>query len=105
MTLFTKSVVCRYPQQRGGLTPKLASYVDDISGAFAHMKSFGRALDLHRYMCETGASLTLVFNPQPKKTPLLARKQVILGRLYDSISRRVRTTSTYEETAEILRES
>ena len=91
MALFAKSVVSRYPQERGGPTPNLSSYVDDIFGGFPHIEALSRALDLRRYICETGTSLTLVFNLKPTKTPLPARKQVILGRLYDSIARRVRT--------------
>ena len=35
--------------------------------------------------------MTFVFNLAPTKTPLPARKQVILGCLYDSVERRVRT--------------
>ena len=81
----------RYSQERGGPQPKLGSYVDDIFGGFPRCESFGRALDLRRYLCYTGASVTLIFNLKPSKTPLPARKQVILGRLYNSTTRRVRT--------------
>ena len=91
VALLAKSFVARYPQERGGLGPKLGSYVDDIYGGFPFNQSLGRALDLRRYICETGADLTLFFNMKPSKTPLPARKQVILGRLYDSVFQRVRT--------------
>ena len=37
--------------------------------------------------------MTFVFNLKPTKTPLPARKQVILGCLYDSVERRVRTSA------------
>ena len=42
-------------------------------------------------ICETGPLLTLKFNLKPSKTPLPARKQIIQGRLYNSVVRRVRT--------------
>ena len=91
VALFAKSVAARYPKERDGPTPNLTSYVDDIFGGFPHVEALSKALDLRRYICETGTSLTLVFNLKPSKTPLPARKQVILGRLYDSNARRVRT--------------
>ena len=91
VALLAKSIVVRYPQERGGVQPKLGTYVDDIFGGLPYSNSLGRALDLRRYICETGSSLTLVFNLKPEKTPLPARKQLILGRLYDSVTRKVRT--------------
>ena len=66
--------------------------MDDIFGGFPHVDLLSKALDLRRYICETGTTLTMVFNMKPTKTPMPARKQVILGRLYDSTTRRVRTS-------------
>ena len=56
-----------------------------------YCESLSKGLHLRRYICDTGTSLTLVFNMKPAKTPLPAKKQIILGRLYNSISRRVCT--------------
>ena len=81
----------RFPNERGGSAPSLSSYVDDVFGGFPHDESLGRALELRRYLCEKGSSLTLNFHSKLSKTPLPARRQIILGRLYDSVARRVRT--------------
>ena len=42
-------------------------------------------------MCATERSLTLNFNLKPTKTPLPAKTQVILGRKFDSSTRRITT--------------
>ena len=42
-------------------------------------------------MCSVGDVLTVKFNPKPEKTPLPATRQVILGRSYDSTTKRVNT--------------
>ena len=34
VTLFAQSVVVRFPEEKGGAKPQLASYVDDIFGGF-----------------------------------------------------------------------
>ena len=85
VTLFVKSVAARYPQERGEPAPNLSSYVYDIFGGLPHVDLLSKALDLRRYICETGTLLTLEFNLKPSKTPLPARKQMILGRLYNSL--------------------
>ena len=95
--MFAKSAASRYATERNRLAPKLASYVDDIFGGFPHNKSLGLALHFRRYLVSTGASLTFIFNPKPTKTPLPARKQVILGCLYDSVARRIRTAQEKRE--------
>ena len=91
MALFAKSASVRYSTDRECPAPVLGTYVDDIFGGFPHNKSLSRALDFRRYLYETGASLTIVFNMKPSKTPMPARQQVILGCLYDSTERRVKT--------------
>ena len=40
---------------------------------------------------ETGTRLSIKFNPKVEKTPLPAKEQIILGRHFDSVSRRVNT--------------
>ena len=89
--MFAKSVVARYPQGENDPKPILAAYMDDIFGGLMYCESLSKGLHLRRYICDTGTSLTLVFNMKPAKTPLPAKKQIILGRLYNSISRRVCT--------------
>ena len=91
VALFAKSASVRYSTDRNCPAPVLGTYLDDIFGGFPDDKSLSRALDFRRYLYETGASLTIVFNLKPAKTPMPARQQVILGCLYDSIERRVKT--------------
>ena len=43
-------------------------------------------------MCDTGEQLTFVFNKKAHKTPPPAREQVILGCLFDSVNRRMRSS-------------
>ena len=50
------------------------------------------ALDFRNYICDTGEQLPFVFNRKDHKTPLQARKQVILGCLFDSVTRRIRSS-------------
>ena len=45
-------------------------------------------------MCTKGAELTFVFNKKPHKTPLPSRRQVILGCLFDSESRRMKSADS-----------
>ena len=91
VALFAKSVVARYSSQTIPRNPKLDSYVDDIFGGLRHDPSYEQACKFRRYICETGKSLTLSFNMELHKTPLPAKRQVILGCLYDSVSQKVRT--------------
>ena len=75
-----------------GFVPKLSSYIDDIYGGIPNCDSFQLALSLRDFTCDKGEQLSLVFNRKQHKTPLPARRQVILGCLYDSVQRRVRLT-------------
>ena len=45
-------------------------------------------------MIKVGSALTIIFNPKEKKTPLPAQSQVILGRCFNSITKRVNTADT-----------
>ena len=45
------------------------------------------------FLISVGANLRFIFNPKEKKTPLPARSQVILGRLFNSTSNRVTTAN------------
>ena len=91
VALFAKSVASRYTSRSGDYTPRLGSYVDDIFGGLERDPSYQRALAFRQYICQTGTSLTLLFNMEVHKTPLPATQQVILGCLYDSRLRRLRT--------------
>ena len=42
-------------------------------------------------MCAKGEALSMSFNMKPHKTPLPAKRQCILGRMYDSTVRRITT--------------
>ena len=65
--------------------------MDDIFGGFKGCKSYDRALHFRTFLCSIGKFLTLKFNMKTKKTPLPARQLVILGRLWNSDLRLVRT--------------
>ena len=65
--------------------------MDDIFGGFIQSQSYVQALQLRNYLCTIGNRLTLQFNMSAKKTPLPAKAQVILGRFYDGVSKRVVT--------------
>ena len=69
----------------------LGSYVDDIFGGLVQDPSYRNSLDFRKYMCQTGTALTLRFNMQMHKTPLPARRRVVLGCLYDSRRRHICT--------------
>ena len=90
--LFAISVAVRYWEERGGPVPKLSSYVDDIYGGIPHSNCYESALGLREFLCSEGAKRTYVFNKKPHKTPLPARQQVILGCLYDSTSRTMKSS-------------
>ena len=91
VTLFAKSVVARFKEQRPDHSPILGSYVDDIFGGLMKDPSYGRALAFRKYIHDTGTALTLKFNMLVHKSPLPAKQQVVLGCLYDSSKRHVRT--------------
>ena len=68
------------------------TYVDDIFGGFKECDDYAMACQFREYLCKTGSALTVKFNPKPEKTPLPARAQVILGRRYDSTTKRINTS-------------
>ena len=90
VALFAKSVVARFKEHAPKAIPVLGSYVDDIFGGLEHEASYRKALAFRKYVCDTGTSLSLRFNMKVHKTPLPARRQVVLGCLYDSVDRHVR---------------
>ena len=59
----------------------MATYVDDIYGGFVFNDSYQLAQAFRDFICSSGASLTMEFNMDVKKTPLPAREQTILGHL------------------------
>ena len=91
------SLLAKLAAQRYALTwqteaPILGSHVDDIFGGFQSNDSYEKALHFRNYMCSTGSSLTVQFNMKATKTPLPSRRQVILGCLWDSTDKHVRTS-------------
>ena len=52
---------------------------------------FMKAWHLRKYICSAGKTITFTFNMKITKTPTPARVQNILGRRYNSITRRVET--------------
>ena len=91
VALFAETIAIRYGEEFGHL-PSFGSYVDDIFGAFKFCSRYHRAFHYREYMCKTGLPLTLRFNMEPKKTPLPAKQLVILGLLWDTESKVVRTS-------------
>ena len=71
----------------------MSSYVDDIYGGIPDCTSFKAALSLRNFLCEKGEGLSFVFNRKPHKTPMPAKQQVILGCLYDSTTRKMRSSA------------
>ena len=90
--LFATSAAVRWHEQRGGIAPRLSAYVDDIYGGIPKCDCYDTALELRGFLCDKGDQLTYIFNKKPHKTPLPARKQVILGSLYDSLSRMMKSS-------------
>ena len=93
MALFAKSAAQRYAEKEDCTPPQLGTHVDDIFGGFTFNEAYHKALHFRTYLCETGKTLTLLFNTKVTKTPLPAREQVILGCLYDSRSKHMRTAT------------
>ena len=87
------SVAVRWSELFSCQKPKLSSYVDDIYGGIPNCDSFEAALSLRNFLCDKGEDLTFVFNRKPNKTPMPARQQVILGCLYDSTTRKMRSSA------------
>ena len=94
VALFARSAALRYSQQFGAERPTLGTHVDDIFGGFKLERNVSRACHFRRWLCDTGRRLTVKFNMKITKTPMPARKQVILGRLWNSMNNRVQTAST-----------
>ena len=91
VALFARSVAVRYSEKFSTAPPILGTHVDDIFGGFKDCQDYMEAARFREYMIEVGSSLSIKFNPKVEKTPLPAQKQVILGRVYNSISKRVTT--------------
>ena len=92
MKLFAISMAARWGSLHEGLRPALSSFVDDIYGGILNCNSYELALSLRDDICKTGARLTYIFNMKPNKTPLPSQRQVILGCLYDSTCKRMRSS-------------
>ena len=66
-------------------------------GGFANNQSYHRSWHFRDWMTKLGSSLTMIFNLKVGKTPLPAKEQIILGRLYNSTSRRITTAAPKRE--------
>ena len=91
VALFAKSVASKYTVLFNS-TPSLGTHVDDIFGGFKGCNDYVKACHFRDFLCYVGTALTINFNPKPEKTPMPATIQVILGRRYDSSSKRVNTS-------------
>ena len=89
--LFAESVAFWYNKQFSAAAPVLGTHVDDLFGGFKKCRNYNRAAHFRDFLIELGYSLTFVFNPKPSKTPLPDKSQVILGRRFNSITKRVST--------------
>ena len=92
MRLFAVSAAARWSELHEGQRPRFSSYVDDIYCGIPHCDSFEDSLALREFLCEKGEALSFVFNRKPKKTPLPSKQQVILGCLYDSTTRYMKSS-------------
>ena len=91
VALFAKSLAVRYEEKFSQGRPTLGTHVDDVFGGFKSDHSYDRARHFREFIFTMGATHTVNFNPKPSKTPLPAKRQVILGRQYDSATERVTT--------------
>ena len=91
VALLAKSAAFRYAEEFRARGPILGTHVDDIFGGFKNNASLMRAAHFREWLCKTGKRLTIAFNMKPSKTPFPAKKQVILGREFDSTTRRIKT--------------
>ena len=89
--LFAESAAFWYGQMVSMRTPTLGTHVDDIFGGFKHCADYREAHQFREFLINAGSVLTIIFNSKEHKTPLPARAQVILGRLFNSVTRRVNT--------------
>ena len=90
--LFAESAAIRYSQQFSTAAPVLGTYVDDIFGGFKNCGNYNRAAQFRDYLLEVGSAHRIEFNPKVTKTPLPIKEQVILGRRFNSITKRVCTS-------------
>ena len=92
VSLFARSAAMRYAEEMNCGAPVLGSHVDDIFGGFLLCNSYEKACHFRAYLCRIGELLTIKFNRKPTKTPLPSKRQIILGCLWNSVDRRVRTS-------------
>ena len=97
VSLFARSAARRYAEEMSCGEPILGSHVDDIFGGFPFCDSYERACHFRDYLCRIGELLSIKFNRKPRKTPLPSKRQVILGCLWDSVDRRVRTSENKKQ--------
>ena len=90
--LFAMSIAARWYELKLGPRPRLSSYVDDIYGGTPGCIEYAAALKFREFICTTGERVTFVFNKKPHKTPLPSKQQVILGCLYDSVERKMKSS-------------
>ena len=91
VALLARSSAIRYAEEFDVRGPVLGTHVDDIFGGFKSNKSFSQAAHFREWMCAAGKRLTMSFNMKPSKTPIPAKKQIILGREFNSSTRRITT--------------
>ena len=92
--LLAKSVAIRYGQIYQTPKPDFGAYVDDIYGGFKQDASYNKSLHLRSFLCQIGRHLTVNFNLEVTKTSLPAQVQVILGKCFNSVLRRINTAAT-----------
>ena len=97
VALFARSASIRYSSLFRTAAPTLGTHVDDIFGGFVNNLSYHRACHFRDWMTKTGAHLTIIFNLKVGKTPLPAKEQIILGRVYSSTSRQITTAAQKRE--------
>ena len=66
--------------------------MDDVFGGCPFCDSYEKSCHFRDYICRKGKALSIKFNEKLTKTPFPSKSQVILGCLWDSCSRRVRTS-------------
>ena len=91
VVLFAKSIVVRYTQTFNTRAPTLGPYIDDIFGGFKQNDKYEKAVHFREFLCSKGSALIIQFNPKVEKTPMPAEVQVVLGRQYNSNTKRVNT--------------
>ena len=87
--MVAKSFVTRYEEMYASGRLSIGTHVDDIFGGCKNCTSFQEAAHFRDFISTAGAALTVRFNPKPEKTPMPSKRQVILGRQYDSTTARV----------------